>query len=596
MDSRLTDRIERKNGLRSARWPSDGMSALLVGFSLLTMANAGVVDFVEPVDWGRIQPAQGVSPNDAIAERLVDFLQNSARYNAHWADETYALETKRGERQYRIVNAKEYSVRPLSHIAWAMSSMLQTGIYDEAKVGMSESEFRERNKMMIRGLAYSHQSNRNFGSARWGAWWQTALWSAQAGEAAWMVWDDLSESTRQMVATMVAYEADRFLDYRIPYWANSRGVIYSHGNTRAEENAWNSRILSVAAAMMPSHPHARQWRQKGSQLMVSAYSRSSDLTNEKILDGRPVKDWINGYNARDDGLVVNHKRVHNDYAAATSNINKPFITQSLANQSVPEAAGFNADLVYRSMATVLFSVEDGWRRPGGTMFRRDADTDYLPEQYYPQGWDWSPHRYELFLLADLFAEALGFDHNEDFDATGWAYVRLAKLNDRQARHEDGHLYARNEHRPYIGSEAYAFQLVADSWMLYWMDRNDFLNDQDNWIENPVGLANETDVITTDLKPYIRLPGDANEDRRFDIMDVIQVLGAAKYETGEPATWAEGDWDGAPSEFAIGAPKGNGLFDSADLLAALAIGGFEMGTYASLQSPYDGNDGIVLARV
>ena len=40
------------------------------------------------------------------------------------------------------------------------------------------------------------------------------------------------------------------------------------------------------------------------------------------------------------------------------------------------------------------------------------------------------------------------------------------------------------------------------------------------------------------------PGDANRDFSFDQLDIVQVLQAGKYLTGQPATWGEGDWNGA----------------------------------------------------
>ena len=46
--------------------------------------------------------------------------------------------------------------------------------------------------------------------------------------------------------------------------------------------------------------------------------------------------------------------------------------------------------------------------------------------------------------------------------------------------------------------------------------------------------------------------------------------AAKYLTGEPATWGEGDWDGAPGGSAEDKipPAGDGLFTQVDIIAAL----------------------------
>ena len=81
--------------------------------------------------------------------------------------------------------------------------------------------------------------------------------------------------------------------------------------------------------------------------------------------------------------------------------------------------------------------------------------------------------------------------------------------------------------------------------------------------------------------FVRQPGDANEDREVNSDDIIQVAAAGKYETGQPATWGEGDWNGAPQlDLTTGPPAGDGLFDSGDVVAVLATGLYETGPYAA----------------
>ena len=73
-------------------------------------------------------------------------------------------------------------------------------------------------------------------------------------------------------------------------------------------------------------------------------------------------------------------------------------------------------------------------------------------------------------------------------------------------------------------------------------------------------------------------GDADQDGDFDNLDIVQVLQRAKYLTGQPATWGDGDWDGAPGGCWGNPPRGNGLFDQLDIIAAL-------GTSIPIQGPY-----------
>jgi hypothetical protein len=74
-------------------------------------------------------------------------------------------------------------------------------------------------------------------------------------------------------------------------------------------------------------------------------------------------------------------------------------------------------------------------------------------------------------------------------------------------------------------------------------------------------------------------GDADRDLEFDQLDLVQVQIAAKYLTGEPATWGEDDWDGAPGGSQAAPPVGNGVFDQLDVIAALAPGHYLSGSYA-----------------
>jgi hypothetical protein len=85
-----------------------------------------------------------------------------------------------------------------------------------------------------------------------------------------------------------------------------------------------------------------------------------------------------------------------------------------------------------------------------------------------------------------------------------------------------------------------------------------------------GLSDVNLIYVKDL-----LPGDANQDFSFDQRDIVQVLQAAKYLTGESATWGEGDWNGGPGGYPGEPPPGNGLFDQRDIVAAL-----QTGTYLS----------------
>ena len=102
---------------------------------------------------------------------------------------------------------------------------------------------------------------------------------------------------------------------------------------------------------------------------------------------------------------------------------------------------------------------------------------------------------------------------------------------------------------------------------------------------PLSSTNVSDLYAARLQeeasnPRLQ-PGDADQDLDFDQLDLVQVQIAAKYLSGQPATWAEGDWDSAPGGQPGSPPPGNGLFDQLDIISALAGGKYLTGPYAAV---------------
>ena len=90
-------------------------------------------------------------------------------------------------------------------------------------------------------------------------------------------------------------------------------------------------------------------------------------------------------------------------------------------------------------------------------------------------------------------------------------------------------------------------------------------------------------VVADMKVLVipLLAGDADEDFDFDQLDLVQVQQSAKYLTGNPATWGEGDWDGAPGGTSGNPPTGDGYFNQLDIVLALAQGRYLAGPYAAI---------------
>ncbi|MEX0642716.1 MAG: hypothetical protein WD468_08455 [Pirellulales bacterium] len=499
---------------------------------------------VQPIQWSKYDGFGGVQPDDAFGQKLVGLIQKQSKFvmqevqdpaNYREYDDYpenpgvpyyYAFEAGRGY---------EASVRPLSNFALGTAVMLKTEIYDPTAAGVSQDEALRRATLAINGAALSHRANRLSG-LRWGGGgqgsrtsdrWQAAYWAAQTGWAAWMLWDQLPADSQRVVGNMVEYEANSFLNYNVPYWRNPDGSTNYSGDTKSEENSWNAMILSVAQAMMPGHPNAGQWREKASELQVSAYSVQGDNlpsgSGSQVVDGKPVHEWLSGYNMFSDGVLVNHRLVQPDYMIGASTLHfSTAIQASLAGQQIPNSTFFNAAIVYQALTEHNFIAGQSaspyssgtFNDPGGTIFRRTgsgAEAIYSAQVYYPQGEDWVQTEAQIILEGhlnfDLYAEMLGLDAGKDYDAMGWADARADRLLEMQARSAGaGNIYQPGDWVvDYFSQEQSIFMSITEAWLQHWLIRNGRMSPiGENW-----GPLQDSDAV-----------GDFNRDGSVDAADYV----------------------------------------------------------------------------
>ena len=437
------------------------LRCLLAGFALSAQAAEPLppVEHVVPVDWTRFdQPAR-----DDDLDRATRMLLNAARYNLAWAPGA-ADRIERDGRQLEGVEPHNV-IRPACEAAYALAVVLRTDIFDEQAVGLPLPEARRRALRLIRATAAVHDR------ASWNYPWQSSFWAALLGNAAWLLWDDLDADTRRQVAEIVEFEADRFLapGYRVPYW-NGRG-----GDTKAEENAWDSMIHHVAVAMMPGHPHVPRWKQVGGKLMASAYAMKADMEDDTVVDGKPVLKWLDGYNVRDDGVLVNHGFFHPDYMTCVKLKLRAVLTQSLVGGPVPETAEFGAERVYR-VFTGRRWPSPPYEPPGGTI--------YVPgraEVYYPKGTDWFAGRVVIYHLLDVYADVLGWKADAEHTPAYWARLRADRILQRQREHADRAVYGPGEFTRHVPREQDAAWGLADAFLLQWLRARRALSRRGNWL-------------------------------------------------------------------------------------------------------------------
>jgi len=424
---------------------------------------------VVPIDWVRFEGP--VTMNEDMKQCAL-MLLNADRYNLRWIKDIFARSEDPEWGIYRPENFKEQGIRPAASAAFALAVTLKTGIFDEKAAGVSENEAMDRIVKLLKGIAAVHGKNTALMKV-WGDQWQSALWTSLMGFAGWILWEDISEEARTMIASVIEYEANRFISpwYEVPYW-NGTG-----GDSKGEENAWNSTILQIAVAMMPAHQHAAEWKRVCSELMVSSFSRKADMEDSlTVIDGRPVREWLKGYNLHEDGYIINHRLIHTDYMVSIKQNMRAYITQSLAGEPVPEAADFNFARVYRFLVTYRFPSPP-YGKPGGTMYVPGS-----PNVYYPEGNDWSPYRYDIYYLMDVYAHMLHYDDGLPYKASEWMRLRADRMLVMQNRFRDRHMYARGEFNTYEGREQLAAWQLAEAFLLFWLDAHGAVSPRSNWLE------------------------------------------------------------------------------------------------------------------
>jgi hypothetical protein len=353
----------------------------------------------------------------------------------------------------------------------------RTRAHNDASVGRTRDEAVRYSDWLIRSIACEHVAVTPGG---WGAGWQTAHWAMLTGEAAWLVWDYLTPQTREYVAQMVVYEADRQLMRSPEYWANANGAVVSKGDTKAEENSWNAGILELAVAMLPKHDQVPNWRRRAVDLETASYARLADISSGQVVNGVTLADRLDGANIYDDGTVENHRILHPDYMTNIQHLWWTADVAGLAGRFVPVSAIHNGSLVYGAFSTLQFpagapSVADGapYAEPGGTMYRPGTN-----EVYYPQGSFWGTVRRAHFVSFDAHAYAYGLDTSAAWPARDALAAHVAGQQALVATNGtgDGRTYnfdppTANAQESYNGREEYAASQLAAGWLALYVSRN-----------------------------------------------------------------------------------------------------------------------------
>jgi hypothetical protein len=180
-------------------------------------------------------------------------------------------------------------------------------------------------------------------------------------------------------------------------------------DTKAEENAWKSNIVTLAAAWMPRDPRASKWLRVAKSYLVNTYTVPADSSG-------PLKKWISTQTLFPTYALENHGFYHPAYQmVAGMSLGDSYLMAGMINPEVAKEIRPFAE----------HNVKSVWHFLKGLLL----DSGDLA---FPSGLDWSLHSFEHISYLAWLAT-----HFDDPQAQ-WAQQRLAKqILYRQAVNGDG---------------------------------------------------------------------------------------------------------------------------------------------------------------
>jgi hypothetical protein len=232
--------------------------------------------------------------------------------------------------------------------------------------------------------------------------WQTPEWSGSMALACLLVQSNLPAQTIADCQRVVASEAT----HRAGISPASGHV----GDTKAEENGWDSNILALGAAWMSGDSNAPTWLNAAKQYLANSYTVPN-------TSGDPLAAWVTTVTLYPSYALENHGFFHPTYAiAAGMSLGDSLLMARLANPTIATQlqpfAEHNVMAVWTNVVSAML-FDSG-------------------EFAYPAGLDWELHDYEhnsyITWLAAHFNDPLA----------RWADGQLAQLvRTRQIVNGDG---------------------------------------------------------------------------------------------------------------------------------------------------------------
>ena len=377
-------------------WMSGG-SCIMIDNIRLYKISGDIIENPDPTENDVTSPTEGVINHDFVNEYEMknDLLQMLANFSL-WMKNDFQPCTApnsigeecgcfKGE---STMNANEQGVRPNADLSMICSFLVKYGknkVTLPAGVTWEDLETIARKSLIF---AYStHKANKLKVCSNNGYWgsvsnrdhvWESSLWAMSVAYSAFFQWDSLSDIQKEYIKAMLIAECNYELERSIP-------TGYA-GDTKAEENGWETNILAATLGLFPNHELAPKWFARLREFAINCYSHIDDKNDNTIVDpeydNTTVADLYRGQNLYDDYTLQNHNLFHTSY-------------QNVVMQELGESA-----LALKLFQTTLHG-EEKWKTNALMHNNKEVMNEVLNwlaladgELAMPNGNDWSLFLYD----------------------------------------------------------------------------------------------------------------------------------------------------------------------------------------------------------
>ena len=205
----------------------------------------------------------------------------------------------------------EYVIQPHLHICCILAAYLYKEDYAALKAAAGVTR-EDTVRMLTCGLNWACETHLS-GSLdvepflerkRWGENWRSSLWAAMLGLCAHLARPLLSERLMEKIKTVLAFEADRFIDVDPPAGCGT--------DTKLEENALDTMVMAWAIVLNEGHPHEQQWLRSLSLWSLNTASCVQDMADHSEYLEKSVAHYATTQNLYPDMTAENHGFFHPD--------------------------------------------------------------------------------------------------------------------------------------------------------------------------------------------------------------------------------------------------------------------------------------------